>query len=314
MSKDTSLAYLGIEARSIAAWECFLRDGVGVATSRDAGTLVGRVDDRARRLIVREGARDDVAYVGWECESEADAARRAAPLASRAPLVRGTDRECAERAVEGFFRLRERNGLVFELCWGAERAAPAVTPLVPGGFVARELGLGHLAMLTDDHDASLAEYETLLGARLSDHIEDTELGILPMRIRFLHVNRRHHSIALVKAPLPFNPLPRSIHHFALQMASEHDVRAALARLEAMNVPIARTIGQHPNDRITSFYVRTPSFFDLEIGFGGITIDDDATWEPKEFRGISLWGHEVKSMPIAEAFRAGLGRAFGRRGR
>ena len=29
-----------------------------------------------------------------------------------------------------------------------------------------------------------------------------------------------------------------------------------------------TLGTHTNDRMTSFYVRTPSGFEIEYGFGG----------------------------------------------
>ena len=37
-----------------------------------------------------------------------------------------------------------------------------------------------------------------------------------------------------------------------------------------------SLGRHTNDLMTSFYVRTPSGFEIEYGTGGIVVDDD-TW-------------------------------------
>jgi 2,3-dihydroxybiphenyl 1,2-dioxygenase len=299
---DSSLAYVGIEARSLDAWSRFLGDGIGVPLSRDGGLLVGRLDDRARRLLLREGPRDDVSFVGWECASEADAEARLASFHARgAPVRRGTNAEADERGVAGFFALRERNGLTFELAWGARRITPPEMPLVRDGFVAGDHGLGHIALMTDDLDASTHDYEGLLSARLSDHIDHRELG-MPMRIRFLHVNPRHHSLAIVRSALPINPLPRSIHHMMIQMASGADVEAAYGRLLGLGFAMARTIGQHPNDRVTSFYARSPSTFEFEVGSGSIDIDD-ATWVPREYRGISISGHHVRSVPVGEMLRA-----------
>ena len=38
-----------------------------------------------------------------------------------------------------------------------------------------------------------------------------------------------------------------------------------------------TLGRHTNDLMTSFYVRTPSGFEIEYGTGGLVVDDD-TWQ------------------------------------
>ena len=49
------------------------------------------------------------------------------------------------------------------------------------------------------------------------------------------------------------------------------------------------LGRHPNDRMFSFYVHTPSGFLLEFGAGGIVVDD-ADWEIKSYTRLSEWGH------------------------
>ncbi|MCY1021660.1 VOC family protein [Pyxidicoccus sp. MSG2] len=310
MRSNCALAYLGIEARSPDDWHVFLEDGLGLDVSWRESYLVGRLDERACRLLIHQGPRDDLTLVGWECGSERDAEARVAGFRDRgAAVTRGTSLEAKLRGMEGFFSLRERNGLVFELAWGAHAEAPVRLPLVPHGFVAQDGGLGHVALLTDDLEASTRDYAELLSARLSDHIVDRELGLVPMRVRFLRTNPRHHSLALVRASLPFNPLPRGIHHMMLQMASPDDVQDAFARLRRHGFIISRTMGKHPNDRVTSFYVRSPSMFDVEVGSGAITVDDEDTWAPREYQGISLWGHSLRSMPVGEMVRVGLGRLF-----
>ena len=51
-----------------------------------------------------------------------------------------------------------------------------------------------------------------------------------------------------------------------------------------------TLGRHPNDLMTSFYMRTPSDILVEYGWGGREVDD-ATWQPHELTSAaSFWGH------------------------
>jgi 3,4-dihydroxy-9,10-secoandrosta-1,3,5(10)-triene-9,17-dione 4,5-dioxygenase len=51
-----------------------------------------------------------------------------------------------------------------------------------------------------------------------------------------------------------------------------------------------TLGQHTNDRMTSFYMRTPSNFDIEFGCGG-AVSTGNEHIVHEFTRVSLWGHD-----------------------
>ena len=53
---------------------------------------------------------------------------------------------------------------------------------------------------------------------------------------------------------------------------------------------ANSLGKHTNDQMISFYLITPSGFEVEYGFGGREIDD-ATWVPSRHTATSTWGHE-----------------------
>jgi 3,4-dihydroxy-9,10-secoandrosta-1,3,5(10)-triene-9,17-dione 4,5-dioxygenase len=56
--------------------------------------------------------------------------------------------------------------------------------------------------------------------------------------------------------------------------------------------LVNTLGRHSNDQMLSFYVRTPSGFDLEYGCFGLQVDEDR-WEAVEHRYPveSWWGHK-----------------------
>jgi 3,4-dihydroxy-9,10-secoandrosta-1,3,5(10)-triene-9,17-dione 4,5-dioxygenase len=54
--------------------------------------------------------------------------------------------------------------------------------------------------------------------------------------------------------------------------------------------LSATLGQHANDRMISFYMKTPSGFDVEVGTGGAQVDWNAH-VTHEFTAVSLWGHD-----------------------
>lgn len=49
-----------------------------------------------------------------------------------------------------------------------------------------------------------------------------------------------------------------------------------------------TLGRHTNDRMLSFYVRSPSGFDIEYGWGGLVVNED--WKIVSYNRAEIWGH------------------------
>ena len=68
-----------------------------------------------------------------------------------------------------------------------------------------------------------------------------------------------------------------------------DVGATFYRAQDLGVPIALTLGRHPNDGMISFYGVTPSGFLIEVGVVGREVDD-RNWEVKTYNAVSDWGH------------------------
>jgi 3,4-dihydroxy-9,10-secoandrosta-1,3,5(10)-triene-9,17-dione 4,5-dioxygenase len=55
--------------------------------------------------------------------------------------------------------------------------------------------------------------------------------------------------------------------------------------------MSATLGRHVNDKMLSFYMKTPSGFDVEFGCEGLQVEDDFSWIARESTAVSLWGHD-----------------------
>jgi 2,3-dihydroxybiphenyl 1,2-dioxygenase len=290
MAAISRLGYLGFEVGDLAAWERFAVDMLGLLVSepRADGTLALRLDDQAQRIVLHPGPRDDVAYVGFEVDDERALRTLTAELGKAGfPAADLGDEAARARGVQRVCRLEDPNGVPIELFHGPKRAAePFRSPLVPSGFVTGDEGLGHVVFATTDAPATERFYRELLGMRLSDRIEAEMAPGFPLLITFLHANPRHHTVAFAAAPLP-----KRMHHFMIEARAMDDVGQAYDRCLSAGVEIANTLGVHPNDRMFSFYARTPSGFEVEFGWGGRKIDD-ATWKPERYERTSVWGHRM----------------------
>jgi 2,3-dihydroxybiphenyl 1,2-dioxygenase len=295
-----SLGYMVIESRRLPEWQRFARDGLGLhADTLDAGMLALRIDAHQRRLIVREGAAEDVVAIGWQLHDEHALKLALERLRANALDVREVGgAEAAERGVERFWAFDGPKRLRFELF---TRPLLAAQPLQMrlSGFVTGTMGLGHFAMTTREPESALRFFQHTFDARLSDTIEDKLNGVT-LELSFLRLNERHHSVAIAATRgTRMNPLRTAIHHLNLQASSLDDVTEAYRRLRGMGYPIANAIGQHPNDRELSFYVASPSGFEVELGWNPIVVTEEAEsrWQPAHYQGISLWGHFPESLTL-----------------
>jgi 2,3-dihydroxybiphenyl 1,2-dioxygenase len=280
------LGLIGFEVADLAGWTRFLTDVVGLV---DVGGGRLRLDGHTWRYQLVEGPADDLAWVAWEAGDDDELDATVARL--RAAGVDVVEADPGERDVRRRLRFLDPAGIPSELVVGAARAAtPFTSPVVPRGFVADELGLGHLVLTTRDKAESVRFYTELLGARLSDRIV-TEVYGHPVDLDFLHVNGRHHSVALG------GPQRKRLHHVMVEVRDVDDVGRAHDRFLKAGLTIFQTIGRHPNDGMLSFYARSPSGFQVEVGWGGRVVDD-ATWVPETYDRISDWGHHPPQLVYA----------------
>ncbi len=285
MTAVSQLGYLGFEVSDVDAWETFATGVLGLhATRRSDGVVVLRNDSRQARFFLFSGDADDLAVMGWEAP-DADALNRIADRVREngTEVSVGTSDDAAARCVDKLIRFKDPAGLPVEVFCGAKQAdEPFSSDVLLSNFVAEDQGAGHLVISARSQAESLEFYQNMLGFKLSDYIK-CELYGYQVDIVFLHANPRHHSLAFGGRQA------KRIHHFMLQVASMDDVGLAYDRAIRAKVPIAQTLGRHPNDRMFSFYAHTPSGFQFEYGWGAIEIDDE-TWESTTHDCVSEWGH------------------------
>ena len=126
---------------------------------------------------------------------------------------------------------------------------------------------------------------------MSDYI------LTPFRAYFLHVNPRHHTVALIETG------KHDLHHLMLELYSLDDVGQGYDIALAEPERIATTLGRHPNDCVTSYYLKSPSGFMLEYGWGGKDVTP-GNWRATEVTvGPSLWGHDRTWLPEAQSTQA-----------
>jgi 2,3-dihydroxybiphenyl 1,2-dioxygenase len=286
MTTVTQLGYLDFEVSDVQAWEAFATGilGLGVASRNDGGALSLRMDRYQHRFFLHPGPADDLAAIGWQVDGDQALDAIAGKLQAAGVATReGTPEEVLQRGVRRLVHYVDPAGIPSELFYGLQTPAePFRSPIVQSGFVADELGLGHAVLAARSQKESVDFYCHFLGFRLSDYVV-TEVYGFKVDIAFLHANSRHHSVA-------FSALEQKrMHHFMLQVQSVDDVGLACDRALAKGARIMNTLGRHPNDRMLSFYAKTPSGFQVEYGWGAREIDD-MTWQPTTYSRISEWGH------------------------
>ncbi|MBB5462429.1 VOC family protein [Paraburkholderia sp. Cpub6] len=297
------MGYLLAESTRLDEWATFAAEGLGLHVDRPTSRVVAcRIDAHQRRLIIREGNAEDVIAIGWQLDDEAALELAIARLSARGIGVQeGSAEEAILRGVDRFWFFAGPKKLRTELF---THAVLSDLPLrmKASGFVTGDAGMGHVAVTTRQPEVMQAFWKAVFDARLSDQIEDKIDG-LNLDFAFLRFNERHHSFAIASTRgIRVNPLRTQIHHLNLQCASLDDVTQAYLRCRTAGYSIANAIGQHPNDRELSFYVETPSGFEIELGWNPIVVDEH-TWHPATYQSISLWGHRPENLSL----RARLGR-------
>jgi extradiol dioxygenase len=286
-----SFAYVGFVSPAAGEWRAFGPEVLGAQlVDRTDGAVALRVDDRAERIVVHPGDVNDVAYFGWDCGDAVGLDAATERVRAAGFEVAAEPEVAAVRHVAGLVSFTDPFGFRHELTHGLAEAGPFTPGRPMSGFLTAEQGLGHVVVIVPDLDAGMRFFTEALGFLVSDHIE-VDMGGGVMSLRFLHCNARHHTLALTAVPGLVG-----IHHLMLEVNDADDVGRALDVVNERGLPLAMTLGRHTNDLMTSFYVRTPSGFEIEYGAGGRHVDD-ATWEVETYDAMSLWGHKPPVEPL-----------------
>lgn len=289
-----TLGYLRIEATDVGAWRDYGLKVLGMVEGRGSidGALYLRMDDFPARLVIVPGERDRLMDAGWECaNAEGLQQIRNALDVEGVPYKEATAAELKDRRVDEMIRFNDPSGNGLEVFHGAALEHRRVVSPYGHRFVTAEQGLGHVVLSTRDDAEALHFYRDVLGFRLRDSMRLPPQLVgrpadgAPAWLRFFGCNPRHHSLAF----LPM-PTPSGIVHLMVEVENSDDVGLCLDRALRKKVPMSATLGRHVNDKMLSFYMKTPGGFDIEFGCEGLNVDDH-DWIARESTAVSLWGHD-----------------------
>lgn len=293
---DVQLGYVSIGVSDATAWQRFAFEFLAVDTipsSGCEGDLLLRMDDHAFRYLLRPSGEDDLRELGWEVAN-----RNELDIIRERLVARGVTFESREFDAEqvldamDFIVFDDPDGLR-SVVYTAPHLPKAPVDLRRGhrGFVTGEQGSGHVVLAVKSMLETIDFYTDVLDFRVSDYIcRDGSVGGPPAT--FLHCNPRHHTLAFSQGNRP-----RRLNHIMLQCVSFDDVGIALDMAKEQQLELVQELGKHSNDWMTSFYVVTPSSFEVEYGWGGRTIDD-ATWSVVTYDHVSEWGHQRRPRAVA----------------
>lgn len=293
-----SLAYLRIEATDVPAWREYglkvlgMVEGKGSGGAGPDGALYLRMDDFPARLVIEPGEHDRLSAAGWECANAAGLQDiRTALDRAGVPYREASTAELADRRVDEMITFADPSGNRLEVFHGAALEHRRVVSPYGHRFVTGEQGLGHVVLSTRDDAEALHFYRDVLGFQLRDSMRLPPQLVgrpadgPPAWLRFFGCNPRHHSLAF----LPM-PTPSGIVHLMVEVEGSDDVGLCLDRALRRKVPMSATLGRHVNDKMLSFYMKTPGGFDIEFGCEGLQVEDDG-WIARESTAVSLWGHD-----------------------
>lgn len=296
MTHLRGLGYLRVQATDLDRWRELALDSLGLAegTGPEADGLYLRMDERQARLVVLPGEVDRVQAVGWEVRDQFALAAVARDVEASGRTVKVlSPEECDYRAVEAAIAFEDPAGTTAEVFFGPVLDHGPVLTRWGQRFHTGAEGMGHVVLPTTALDETLEFYTEVLGFLPRGAMR------LPhgQRIRFLGVNRRHHSLAICPAPHGEEP---GLVHLMVEVDELDAVGRALDEVRRRDFSISSTLGRHTNDKMISFYVRAPGGWDIEYGCEGLLVDE-TSYTAEEITADSYWGHDWSGAEPLAAF-------------
>ena len=208
------------------------------------------LDDRECQFLLQRGTAEDVTALGWQVDDHETFDVILERVTSRGlPVREGSAGRVRPARVERLWRFPGPKGAATEIfTTPADDAQPLV--MRNAAFVTGESGMGHVAITSKDVLGLHSYYSTLFDARLSDFILE-RIGPMDLRIRFLRVNERHHSVAVAGVRrFVVDPIRTVIQHVNVQVAELDDMVAAHERGHRRGIQddvVGRPAPQRPVD-------------------------------------------------------------------
>lgn len=262
--------------------------GLELAT-RDSHGAYLRSDDRDHTLVYLDAPAEEQA-IGFELRTTAELEQAAAQLEEAGfPVHAGTPTECEQRRVGAFVSFREPSGATIELLARPWHSGRSYFPSRAAGVT----GFSHVGLYTKSPARDQAFWTGTCGAKVSDWIGEAPL---------LRIDEVHHKIALFPASR------HGVQHINHQVASVDDVMRSYYFLREQGVRIRFGPGRHPTSGAIFLYFEGPDGMTYEYSTGVRLIQDESTYQPRQFparpSSFCAWGAlpdipEFRTPPVAD---------------
>ena len=289
MAAVARLGALAFNTTNIPEWRRILVGMLGMEERpRTAETepMLIRYDDLEYRLAFHPSEDDGLRLRTWEVDTPEELREIAAQVEGAGIAVEWHEHgDNDTRDWTESITFKDPQGFPLAVRYGATWDHNEFRPSgIVSGFVTGDMGLGHLVVIAEDYKGMVDFYLNVLGFKLSDYIVWDGADAT-----FFHCNGRHHSLAIMNEC--FGQKGGQFNHFMVEVNDLDDTGRAYDLMTRSGVPLTMDFGRHTNDAMTSFYITSPSGFAMEVGNGGIVIDDEV-WEVKTWRAPMRWGHEL----------------------
>ncbi len=278
------IRYVRLGTRDLASAARYATAILGLEVAgRSGGSIYFRSDTRDHTLVYFEG--DPADHTAGFDVADGDALEAAAAQieAHGLPVRHGTQAESEARRVERFVHFKDPSGNGIDL---VVRPYPCDRRYVP----ARDAGItgfSHIGLRTTDPRRDEAFWTGVCNARVSDRI-----GTAPL----LRIDAVHHRIAL------FPSVHAGVQHINHQVDGIDELMRAYYFLRERNVRIVFGPGRHPTSSAIFLYYEGPDGMVYEYSTGVRSIDDEASYRPRQFpfapSSFCMWG----SQPDIPEFR------------
>ncbi|NBU96701.1 MAG: extradiol ring-cleavage dioxygenase [Spirochaetia bacterium] len=299
---NVKMGYVIISSNKFTDWRTFCEQAIGLHKgSITENILTYRIDEYEKRFIIIKGNEEDVISTGWEVYDEISLEIILARLHSRDISFSELNREeCSIRGIRKGFQIKGPKGLFVEIYTDPIKSTQSLRMLT-SGFKTGNSGMGHIAMVSRIPVKMQRFWQEIFDARYSDHIQQTLQSGVILDVNFFRLNERHHSIAVAATrDIRIDPLRTKVQHINLEVATLEDMAQAYKRCGQLGFSMNWEVGQHTNDKEISFYVITPSGFEIEIGWNPIHVNE-SSWEPQSYNGFSIWGHKTPNNQTENLF-------------
>jgi 2,3-dihydroxybiphenyl 1,2-dioxygenase len=288
MVQVTELGYMGVGVKDLDEWKAFAGDIIGMelADEGERDRCYCRMDYWHHRLVLHANGSDDLEYLGFRVAGPDEFAEMQRQLSEAGLKFRvGSADEASERRVLEVMKLNDPGGNPIEVFHGPE--VEFVKPFHPGRrmhgrFKTGTGGIGHCIVRQDDADAARRFYMALgMRGGVEYKIRIGDRVVAPV---FMHCNDRDHTVAF-----GVGPQKRRLNHLMVEVENFDDVGFTYDLVRKNKVPVTITPGKHSNDHMYSFYMRNPSGWVVEYGWGG----RPATHQ-SEYYVQDIYGHHPES--------------------